>query len=129
MNILRKIFSGISLTAAMFVFQACYGTNEPFVETNMTFHVVSDEDGSPMSNVMVQSVLLNPDSTESGAWYLDGYTDSDGNISVWAMDRNSESLTRYRFTADESTHVVKDTVISDISADIVEIVLVKANGR
>lgn len=26
MKILRKIFGGISLTAAMFVFQACYGT-------------------------------------------------------------------------------------------------------
>ena len=26
MKMLRKIFGGISLTAAMFVFQACYGT-------------------------------------------------------------------------------------------------------
>lgn len=26
MKILRKVFGGISLTAAMFVFQACYGT-------------------------------------------------------------------------------------------------------
>lgn len=26
MRILRKIFGGLSLTAAMFVFQACYGT-------------------------------------------------------------------------------------------------------
>ncbi len=26
MKLLRKIFGGLSLTAAMFVFQACYGT-------------------------------------------------------------------------------------------------------
>ena len=28
MKLLRKLFKGISLTAAMFVFQACYGTGE-----------------------------------------------------------------------------------------------------
>lgn len=28
MKLIRKIFGGISLTAAMFVFQACYGTPE-----------------------------------------------------------------------------------------------------
>ena len=54
MRLLRKILGGISLTAAMFVFQACYGT-EPYCEQwgEYIFHVVDDKDGTPIPDVSV----------------------------------------------------------------------------
>lgn len=44
MKILRKIFGGLSLTAAMFVFQACYGTMESMDAGEVMEYVDSLED-------------------------------------------------------------------------------------
>ncbi len=56
MKLIRKILGGISLTAAMFVFQACYGTEEWEGEVNcVDFHVrvLSADDNSPIPGIRV----------------------------------------------------------------------------
>ena len=57
MRLLRKILGGISLTAAMFVFQACYGT-EPYCEQwgEYIFHVVDDKDGTLADQKVMDAV-------------------------------------------------------------------------
>lgn len=126
MKHLRKLLKGISLTAAMFVFQACYGTGEWYGETNMTFHVVSAEDGKPMPNVKIRSQIQAGDSAYD--WHLLGYTNDEGNASVWVVsDYEPNNQTLFRFVADDPTYAIKDTVISYFQ-NTVNIVLHKADN-
>lgn len=56
MKLIRKILGGISLTAAMFVFQACYGTEEWYGEVNCVdfdVRVLSADDNSPIPGIRV----------------------------------------------------------------------------
>ena len=125
MKILRKLFKGISLTAAMFVFQACYGTNEWYGENNLTFHVVSAEDGSPLPNVKIRSQLQAGDTAQD--WYLLGYTNDEGICSVWVTnDYSGNTQTLFRFVADDPAYAVTDTLMDGyINHDTVNIVLSK----
>ena len=124
MKHLRKLLKGISLTAAMFVFQACYGTGDWYNETNMTFHVVSAEDGSPMANVKIRSQLQVGDTAYD--WHLLGYTNDEGIASVWAStDYDGSHRTLFRFIADDPAYAVKDTLLNGFS-NTVEIALCKA---
>ena len=126
MKILRKLLKGISLTAARFVFQACYGSEEWYSDTNMNFHVVSAEDGSPMSHVKIRSQLQVGDTAQD--WYLLGYTNDEGNASVWVSPNYSgNSQTLFRFVADDPAYAVKDTIINGYR-NTVEIVLSKADN-
>ena len=127
MKFIRNLLKGISLTAAMFVFQACYGSEEWYSDTNMNFHVVSAEDGSPMSHVKIRSQVQSNDTTYD--WYLLGYTNDEGDASVWVSpnyDGNSQTL--FRFVADDPAYAVKDTIINNYYSNTVEIVLRKANN-
>ena len=97
MKIIRNLLKGISLTAAMFVFQACYGTERDWYgENNMTFHVVSAEDGSPMPHVKIRSQLQVGDTNQE--WYLLGYTNDEGIASVWVDYNYGDNFqTLFRF--------------------------------
>ena len=64
MNWIRKALKGISLTAALFVFQACYGTMQDYYEAKVTFHVVDDNTGEPLQGVDIWAVELANDSTQ-----------------------------------------------------------------
>ena len=126
MKVLRNLLKGVSLTAAMFVFQACYGSEEWYSDTNMNFHVVSAEDGSPMSHVKIRSQLQVGDTAQD--WYLLGYTNDEGNASVWVSPNYSgNSQTLFRFVADDPAYAVKDTIINGYR-NTVEIVLSKADN-
>ena len=126
MKHLRKLLKGISLTAAMFVFQACYGTEGWYGESNMTFYVVSAEDGKPMPNVKIRSQIQAGDSAYD--WHLLGYTNDEGIASVWVVpEYDADTQTLFRFVADDPSYAVKDTVISYIE-NTVNIVLHKADN-
>lgn len=124
MRLIRKILKGISLTAAMFVFQACYGTQYYFDETNLTFRVVSEETGEPLPDVKVETQLAENDTTGGGDnyWSLCCYTDSMGVADVYAITSSDLTSTKFRFTDTNSHYAVKDTVVDEWS-DTVEIVL------
>ena len=125
MKFIRNLLKGISLTAAMFVFQACYGTDEWYGETNMTFHVVSAEDGSPMPHVKIRSQLQVGDTAQD--WYLLGYTNDEGIASVWVNnDYSDNSQTLFRFVADDPAYAVKDTLFNGYH-NTVEIALSKVD--
>lgn len=128
MKLLRKILGGISLTAAMFVFQACYGT-APYCEKwgEYIFHVVDDEDGTPIPHVMITQMM--PHGNDGS--YLEGgsnFTNAEG-IGRFDYCAEYESTINYKFRikAEGSVYEVKDTIITDYVGDTIEIALHKIN--
>ena len=121
MKWIRKALKGISLTAAMFVFQACYGT-EPYypISTKITFHVVSDDTHEPLHGITVMAQRLNySDSSEVGGCHVVDFTDENGLSTVWTND-----FARYSFVDKDSVYVQYDTIMLP-DADTVEIVMKK----
>lgn len=127
MKLLRKILGGISLTAAMFVFQACYGT-EPYCEQmgEYIFHVVDDKDGTPIPDVCVEKMHQHGNQDEYwGGCY--NFTNADGICRFdYCGDYAAPNL-KFRFKASSSDYEVRDTIITDYPSDTVEIVLHRIN--
>lgn len=109
MRLLRKILGGISLTAAMFVFQACYGTADycPSVEYN--FRVV-DTKGSPIPNIKVSSQWQS-NGNYVYDWHFLGVSDSAGIAHLWMEDCNGLDV-KFRFSDEDSVYAVYDTVLN-----------------
>ena len=124
MRLLRKILGGISLTAAMFVFQACYGT-EPYCPTEeYTFRVVEAKDGTPIPNIQVSSQWQSNSDYEY-PWDTMGTTDSAG--MAYCYVRNCEGLDmKFRFSDENAVYAVQDTIINEWS-DTIDIVLHRMN--
>ena len=123
MKWIRKILKGISLTAAMFVFQACYGPMDDYYDTKVTFHVVAADTGEPMQDVRIWTQDLNyGDSSGIGNQsYIADYTDSNGMATIWTYD----DIVRYSFVDKDSLYVPVDTIINPAKYDTVDIVLHK----
>jgi hypothetical protein len=127
MKYLRKILKGVSLTAALFVFQACYGTPQDEVYfQNVAFRVVSSDDGQPIPNVDIMYQYLNGTGFNDVDWFEFGKTDSQG-LNIGSLeDRGFPTM--FRFKDANSAYVVKDTVLTRLyEADTVDIVLSKLN--
>lgn len=124
MRLLRKILGGISLTAAMFVFQACYGT-EPYCEQwgEYIFHVVDDKDGTPIPDVSVTQLHhINNDNYEMGCGQI---TNADGICRFDYCADYADPDYKFRFTAPDSVYEVRDTIITDYPSDTIVIALHK----
>ncbi|MBP5189925.1 MAG: hypothetical protein J6031_03300 [Bacteroidales bacterium] len=128
MKLIRKIFGGISLTAAMFVFQACYGTPsdgwENCTSANFDVHICSAEDGSPIEGIRVQANL-----EESGPinHLIDfGVSDSAGYLHCDpCIPYDGKKIRLVLRDLDEI--YVNDTVVVDpLSGDTVNVFLQKA---
>lgn len=109
MRLLRKILGGISLTAAMFVFQACYGTDYSCPSIEYSFRVV-DTKGTPIPNIKVSSQWQS-NSDYVYDWNLLGLSDSAGIAHLWMEDCNGLDV-KFRFSDDDSVYAVYDTVIN-----------------
>ena len=123
MKWIRKILKGVSLTAAMFVCQACYGTMDYYYDTNVTFHVVDKDTGAPMKGIRITECELNPnDSSVVGdsRWIAD-YTDENGMATIWTND----GMHLFSFDDTNSLYTSFDTIIYPNSVDTVEIVMSK----
>jgi hypothetical protein len=64
-NLLRKLLGGLSLTTAVFIFQACYGSAQDFgLDVYISGIVKSAKTGVPVKGIKV-SVVNNPQYTIS----------------------------------------------------------------
>lgn len=109
MKLLRKILGGISLTVAMFVFQACYGTDYYCPSMEYNFRVV-DTKGTPIPNIKVSSQWQsNGDYVYD--WCFQGVSDSAGLAHLWVEDCNGLDV-KFRFSDDDSVYAVYDTIIN-----------------
>ena len=121
MQWLRKVLGGISLTAAMFVFQACYGTGPECLEWDCNFRVVEDVDGIPVPNVEVNSCPQSNGDYEYD-WDFCGKTDSTGRLRC-RVTRCKGMDIRFRFSDADSLYEVKDTVLDGVMSDTIDVVL------
>lgn len=114
MKWLHNLLKGVSLTTALFVFQACYGTPRWMDDMNVRFKVVSASDETPIEGVEVYTRISDNDGLD---WNLCGYTEADGTLEAGIM-YSIETSPQFRFKADETLYEVKDTVVKDISGVI-----------
>ena len=117
MKILHNLLKGISLTGALFVFQACYGMPEPPMyqergEAPMSFSLVSASTGAPIEGVRI-SANTSGYSGAGGAYEL-GVTGPDGKCHVRIpYQRNIEGPFLY-FEDGEGLYMRKDTTLTDL---------------
>ncbi len=109
-NVIRRIVGGLSLTSAMFIFQACYGTPQDFgLDLLVEGQVKSKTSGLPIKGIKV--------SVADNVQYE--MTDEEGKFSFY-----TEMLERLtlQFQDIDSTknglYIDKDTVLTDLKENI-----------
>ena len=82
-NWIRKVIGGLSLTSAMFVFQACYGTPQDFgLDLLVEGHVKSKISGFPIKGIKV--------SVSDNLQY--DYTNDEGRFSFYTEKTDTLSI-------------------------------------
>lgn len=113
MKILHNFLKGISLTGALFVFQACYGIAEPPLyeeggTARMSFTLVSHKDGKPLEGINVMGSPFNYPSTVLGV------TDANGHCTVEIPYRRNIDGPYLRFEDNGGNFIAKDTTLTDL---------------
>jgi hypothetical protein len=106
-NIIGKLIGGLSLTSALFVFQACYGTPQDFgLDLLVEGQVKSKTSGLPIKGVKV--------SVANKEQY--GLTDDDGRFGFYTEKLEGLKLQFKDIDANENgLYVDRDTVLTDLS--------------
>lgn len=126
---IRKFLQGCSLTAAMFVFQACYGTEPDWGEPlYFTFQVV-DENNNTIDGISLKSRWERRNSNGGlisySGWELHGVSEDNGVLQARIYDKECP-FTRFQFADTYGRFDVLDTFfISYPEVDTVRIKLKK----
>lgn len=127
MKWLHNLLKGASLTTALFIFQACYGTpydHDVQVET-LEFNVRDAETGDPIEGI---DLHLRFTQFEGDEWHDVGTTGEDGIVCSELVFRAGDTLIpEYLFDHQANAYQVKDTVITDITSRKIDILL-KSNN-
>ena len=111
MKWLHNLLKGASLTGALFVFQACYGTPQlPLMEDGvapMTFSLVSRTTGEPLAGIQVSVKNHNYENM------LDA-TDADGRCRVEIPYSRNVVGPVLAFEDPQGQYVPKDTTLVDL---------------
>nr|WP_319573144.1 hypothetical protein [uncultured Draconibacterium sp.] len=109
-NVIRKIVGGLSLTSAMFIFQACYGTPQDFgLDLLIEGQVKANTSGLPIKGIKV-SVADNMQyelTDENGKFSF--YTEMLEGLKLQFQDIDSNQ---------NGLYVDKDTVLADLSENV-----------
>ena len=113
----RNLLKGLSLTTALFVVQACYGTPQGswFGERGvapMTFSLVADDTGAPIEGIVVKGVATVEFDSDAAAEL--GVTGVDGKCDVaipYLRDYEGPFLT---FEDPTGNYAAKDTTLADL---------------
>lgn len=122
MKWLHNLLKGFSLTAALFIFQACYGSPEWLHDNNLRFKVIAADTGDPLEGVRISSRVQ---AAENLDWIPVGETGTNGETFVHFGTMDG-AKPQFRFEAQENEYRVKDTVLMDLSYRLVEIRLERA---
>jgi len=94
-SIKKKLIGGLSLTTALFVFQACYGTPQDFTDGDEIHGVVLDK--ITMEPIKGIQVVLNEDvditNSEGKFWF---YTELDSTYTLSFVDKDSVINKEYK---------------------------------
>ena len=109
MKWLHNLLKGLSLTTALFIFQACYGTPDWLNEGNrLPFKVVDAETGDPLEGARISPRVQPADNLD---WIPCGVTGPDG----WALvefGTMDGADPQFRIWAPGTEYQVKDTVLT-----------------
>ena len=114
MKWLHNLLKGASLTGALFVFQACYGTpydaryDTPGMAP-MTFTLVDHATGKPLEGIHVQGKEVS-----RGSFQNLGITGTDGTCRVQIPYLKNQEGPFLRFEDTQGNFVVKDTTLADL---------------
>jgi hypothetical protein len=122
MKWLHNLMKGLSLTTALFIFQACYGTPDWLHDGRLQFKVVAADTGEPLKDVYVSSRVQAADNLD---WIPCGVTNDEGMAYVY-FGMEEGMAPQFRFEMVDSDYMVKDTIIVDTEFRTVEIPLTKA---
>jgi len=116
MKWLHNILKGASLTGALFVFQACYGTPQGRIESEgglapMSFSLVSRTTGKPIEGIQVKGGSWKRDMDSEEAL---GITDAEGRCRVEIPYFRNEDGPYLRFEDPEGQFAAKDTTLADL---------------
>ena len=116
MKFLHNLLKGVSLTGALFVFQACYGIPQsPLYEDGglapMSFSLVSKTTGEPLEGIRVKGGTYKSDFKDDEPL---GVTDADGRCRVEIPYARNLEGPYLRFEDPEGRFVIKDTTLADL---------------
>lgn len=121
MKWLHNLLKGFSLTTALFIFQACYGTPEMYrelCEWNLSFKVLDADTGNPLEGVKVSN-------RQYGNWHtFADSTNADGILPV-SFGTYDNAPMEFRFEAPDAVYSMKDTTFIDSTPREIEIRLPK----
>lgn len=114
MKLFRNLLKGLSLTSALFVVQACYGTPQPSMfgeggEAPMSFYLVSADTGEPLEGIVISGKRV-----EDQNKYELGITGADGKCRTAIPYMRNLEGPFLQFEDPEGKYSAKDTVISDL---------------
>jgi putative lipoprotein (rSAM/lipoprotein system) len=108
-KILRRIFGALSLTSALFVFQACYGSPRDLGDDFIIKGLVKSKSSQPIPGIKV--------SIENQPQYK--YTDSDGKFEMYTLHASDYKL---KFEDIDNTNngvfLPKDTVVKSANGTV-----------
>ena len=124
MKWLHNLLKGLSLTTALFIFQACYGTPAGMDSIYLSFKVVAADTGEPMEGVTVRARVRGYNGPDWTHGFMTG-PNGETAVQFW---KNEDDPTdpAFRFEPADDTYLVKDTIISDLKPRLIEIQLAKA---
>lgn len=95
-NWIRNILGGLSLTSAMFIFQACYGTPQDFeFDIFVEGQVKSDTTGLPIEGIKVSVAnLMQYEMTDSNG-YFSFYLEMNDSLNIQFEDIDSTQNSFY----------------------------------
>ena len=116
MKFLHNLLKGVSLTGALFVFQACYGIPQsPLYEDGglapMSFSLVSKTTGEPLQGIQVKGGTYQRDMKDDEPL---GVTGADGRCRVEIPYARNLEGPYLRFEDPEGRFVIKDTTLADL---------------
>lgn len=115
----RNLLKGATLTTALFIFQACYGTPRWLNDVDVQFKVVSAEDNSPVKDIEVYTRIYDSDPYEGVDldWNYCGKTQEDGFLSTF-VGKADNTDPQFRFQDTNDVYALKDTVIENLGGVI-----------
>lgn len=114
MKRLRNFLKGASLTTALFIFQACYGTPIGIVDIPLVkFKVVSTGSRTPLQGIAIKARIAPKDNLD---WNLLGYTNAEGVANVPVPI--SGTAPQFRIESESGQYIIKDTVIANLDNTI-----------
>lgn len=113
MKWIHHLLKGISLSGALFAFQACYGTPRPALyeelgEAPMSFILLSHSTGEPLKGIHIVGGFSTWEYRELGV------SGTDGKCRVSIPYIQSQGSSRLSFEDPDGKYIVKDTTLTDL---------------